>query len=226
MELGFQIEPLINRPDRSLIDAFQDAATAHISDNMSRLYAGGSGLRPYHATTRILGTAFTVKTRPGDNLLMHKALDMAEPGDVIVVDAGGDLTNAIAGEIMMRWAQKKGLAGFVIDGAIRDSGASCLQTFPVFARGITHRGPYKDGPGTINLPVTIGEMHVHPGDIIVGDEDGLIAIPKAEAEEMIRKLHAQQAKEEAIMRSIEEGTLDRSWVDQALTEKGCVLPRE
>lgn len=219
--MGFRIFPIRKRPDKHLVKQFENVSTPHISDNMNRLHAIGAGLRPFHKKGKLVGTAFTVKTRPGDNLMVHKAIDMAEAGDVIVVDAGGDLTNAIVGEIMMRLAKKKGLAGFVIDGAIRDTGAFSNDVFPVYARGVTHRGPYKDGPGEINVPVSVDGMLVHPGDIIVGDEDGLAVVPQEMAEEILRLVRKQQAREKAILQAIEEGTVDRNWVNEILRQKGC-----
>lgn len=219
--IGFRITPLNKRPAKEIIEQFNDVVTPHISDNLNRLHAVCSGLRPYHKEGKLVGTAITVKTRPGDNLMVHKAIDLAEPGDIIVVDAGGDLTNAIVGEIMMRLAQKKGLAGFVIDGSIRDTDAFKNNNFPVYARGITHRGPYKDGPGEINVQVSVGGMVVHPGDILVGDEDGLAVIPSALAEEVLELVKEQQKREEMILKSIQEETIDRSWIDDVLKQKGC-----
>lgn len=219
--IGFRVSTVINRPAKQIVEQFKNAVTPHISDNLNRLHSICSGLRPYHQGGKLVGTAVTVKTRPGDNLMVHKAIEMAEPGDVIVVDAGGDLTNAIVGEIMMRIAQKKGLAGFVIDGSIRDTEAFRNDTFPIFARGVTHRGPYKDGPGEINVTVSVGGMVVHPGDIIVGDDDGLVVVPVAHAEKLLALVNDQRQREEAILRSIQDGTIDRSWIDRALREKGC-----
>lgn len=118
--------------------------------------------------------------------MVHKAIDLAKPGDVIVVDAGGVLTNAVIGEIMVSLARKKGFAGFIIDGAIRDVGSISKEIFPVYTRGITNRGPYKDGPGEINVPAAIDGMVVHPEDIIVGDEDGLVVVPLKNAKQMGR----------------------------------------
>ncbi|TJY42276.1 RraA family protein [Cohnella pontilimi] len=222
--LGFRIKPLERRPSQSLLDRFAEAASPLISDNMNRLQGAAAGLRPIHGSGRLLGTAFTVKTRAGDNLLVHKAIDMAESGDVIVVDACGDMTQAILGEIMLRLAKKKGIAGFIVDGAIRDSRAFQELDFPCFARGVTHRGPYKEGPGEIGVPVVVGGMVVHPGDIIVGDHDGLVAVPLDHAEQIVGLAEEQLKREQAILASIEDGTVDRSWVDAALRQKGCVLP--
>jgi regulator of RNase E activity RraA len=221
--IGFRILPMKRKVERSLVEQYRNVVTPHISDNLNRVHAIGSSLRPYHKEGRLLGTALTVRTRPGDNLLVHKAIDMAEPGDVIVVDAGGDLTNSIAGEIMMQLAFKKGVTGFVIDGAIRDLGAFQRDNFPVYAKGVTHRGPYKDGPGEVNVPIVVDGMVVNPGDLIVGDEDGLAVVPYEFAEEILQKVKAQEVREKEILESIENGTVDRSWVDDTLSQKGCEL---
>jgi RraA family protein len=219
--IGFRVLPVLKRPSKVVVEQYKQVVTPHISDNVNRMHAICSGLRPYHKEGKLVGTAITVKTRPGDNLMVHKAIDIAEPGDVIVVDAGGDLTNAIVGEIMMRIAQKKGLAGFVIDGSIRDTEAFLNDTFPVYARGVTHRGPYKDGPGEINVPISVGGMVVHPGDMIVGDNDGLAVVEAEFAEALLVLIKEQQQREESILQSIENGTIDRSWVDEVLKQKGC-----
>ncbi|EAR68643.1 hypothetical protein B14911_03634 [Bacillus sp. NRRL B-14911] len=187
------------------------------------MHAIGAKLRPYHKKGKLIGTAVTVKTRPGDNLLVHKAIDLAEPGDVIVVDAGGDTTNAIVGEIMLRIAKRNGITGFIIDGAIRDTKAFAEGDFPVYAVGVTHRGPYKDGPGEINVPISIDGMCVNPGDLIIGDEDGIAVIPQENAEELLYKVKAQEVKESEIFESIENGTIDRSWIDETLQKRGCEL---
>jgi RraA family protein len=225
MPIGFRILPRSTRATEAQLASFKDVATAHLSDNMGRLAGGGAALRPMHKGGHLVGCALTVKVRAGDNLMVHKAIDIAEPGDVVVVDAGGDLTQAIIGELMMRRAQQRGLAGLVIHGAIRDLACIGADTYPVYACGVTHRGPYKDGPGEINVPVSIGGMVVHPGDIIVGDEDGLVAVPLADAQGLLAAAAKHRAKEDVTMREILAGTVDRSWVDRLLTERGCDMPR-
>jgi len=222
--IGLRILPSPKRPVGQLLERLAALPTPNISDNMQRHYGAAAGLRPYHRGGKLVGPAFTVKTRPGDNLLVHKAIDIAAPGDVIVVDAGGELAQAIIGEIMSSHAAKRGVAGFVIDGAIRDAEAIAGARFPVYARGVTHRGPYKDGPGEINVPVSIGGMVVNPGDIIVGDADGVLAVPQDAAEEVIAAATAQNRKEEATLAAIAAGTIDRSWVDEALRNKGYAVP--
>ncbi|MFC0272635.1 RraA family protein [Metabacillus herbersteinensis] len=218
---GFRILPINRKVDKKIIEEYRNVVTPHISDNLNRMHAIGSKLRPYHKEGKLIGTAITVKTRPGDNLVVHKAIDIAQPGDVIVVDAGGDTTNAIVGEIMLRIARRNGIVGFVIDGAIRDTKAFMEGDFPVYAVGVTHRGPYKDGPGEINVPISIDGMCVNPGDLLIGDEDGLAVIPGEDAEELLIKIKAQEVKELEILESIENGTIDRSWVDETLKQRGC-----
>jgi len=208
------------RPDARLIGEFAKMVTPHLSDSMERLYGGAAQLRPMYKGATLAGPAFTVKTAPGDNLLVHKALDMAKPGDVIVVDAGGYADQAIIGELMATRARQRGVAGLVIWGAIRDSAELGAGSYPVFACAVTHRGPYKDGPGEINVPVSLGGMAVSPGDIIVGDSDGLVAVPQALADQVLASAKSILAKETAAMKQMQEGSVDRSWVDQALKAEG------
>jgi RraA family protein len=219
-KVGFRILPVARRPDKKLLAELARMVTPHLSDSMERLYAGGAMLRPMHNGTKLCGPAFTVRTSPGDNLLVHKAIDIAEPGDVIVVDAGGVNDNAIIGELMSARAEQRGVGGMVIWGAIRDSAELRQGSFPVYASGVTHRGPYKNGPGEINVAISIGGMTVNPGDIVVGDADGLVAIPQDQAEGILASAKAILAKEEKSMKEIKAGTVDRGWVDKALKEKG------
>ncbi len=159
------------------------------------------------------GTAVTVRTRGGDNLTILRAFEYCRPGDVMVVDCGADVTNAVVGGILTYYAATIQLSGMVIDGAIRDVAEIRERDFPVYARGVNHRGPYKDGPGEINVPVSIGGMVVNPGDIIVGDEDGLLAFAPSEAAFVIEKALAQGRKEAETMLAMKEGRWDRSFID-------------
>lgn len=223
MSASMRIQDIASRPDPKLVEELGRMVTPHLSDSMERLYAGGSELRPMHKSGRLAGPAFTVRTAPGDNLLVHKALDMARAGDVIVVDAGGLTGNAIIGELMATHARHRGIAGVVIWGAIRDSAEIAAADFPVYAAGVTHRGPYRNGPGELNVPVVIGQMPVRPGDIVVGDADGLVAVPQEDAARVLAAAKAILAKETAAMKSFLAGTADRSWVDRTLREKGYRL---
>ena len=223
MSASMRILDIPKRPDPRLVAELAKMVTPHLSDSMERLYAGGPQLRPMHKGGKLAGPAYTVKTTPGDNLLVHKALDAAQKGDVIVVDAGGVCENAIIGELMMSRARQRGVAGIVIWGAIRDSAEIAAGTYPVYAAGVTHRGPYKNGPGEINVPINMAGMAVNPGDIIVGDADGLVAVPLEMAERILASAKSILEKETKAMKEIEGGTVDRSWVDKSLKEKGYKL---
>jgi RraA family protein len=221
MTAGFRILSMSQRPAPALVAALGEMVAAHLSDNMSRLQGAAAAIRRMHRGGRLAGVALTVRVPAGDNLMVHKAIDIAQAGDVIVVDAGGALEQAIIGDIMSSLAAKRGVAGFVIDGAIRDADEIASRDFPVYARGATHRGPYKNGPGEINVPVSIGGMVVRAGDIIVGDGDGVVAVPQADAQAVLAAAREQKKKEDASLAAIAAGTLDRKWVDEALRAKGC-----
>jgi regulator of RNase E activity RraA len=220
MAIGFAIHKAKRKISANLVEQFRSLPVANVSDVMSRI-AGTNRLRPMHAGGWLGGPALTVKTRPGDNLMVHKAIDIAQPGDVIVVDAGGVLINAIIGEIMSTLAEKKGVAGFVIDGSIRDAGAIRAGSFPVFAAGVAHRGPYKDGPGEINCPISIDGMLVEPGDLVIADDDGVLCVPYEDAADICKLTQAKKASEEKAIQQIHAGTPDRRWVDETLQRLGC-----
>lgn len=203
-----------------LLQQFASIGSAQISDCMNRLY-GVVGLKPMHATSgsRLVGVALTVKTRPGDNLLVHKAILMGQPGDIVVMDGGGETTNALVGELMAMDAQQRGIAGFVVDGAVRDADFFAQNNFPCFARAISHRGPYKDGPGEVNVPVSIGGQVVCAGDVIVGDADGLVVIPASYAAEVLAAALKKEAAEVVIKQKIAAGNYVKAWVDSTIAEK-------
>ncbi|WP_207472010.1 RraA family protein [Paracoccus fontiphilus] len=224
MTIGFRILNRQRAVPADLVARFAALPVANVSDSMSRMTAGGPRLTRMHRDGVLAGVALTVKSRPGDNLMLHKAIDMAVPGDVIVVDAGGDLTNSLMGELMLAHAIRRGVAGFVLNGAIRDADQFVAMNLPVFAAGVTHRGPYKDGPGEINVPIAIDGMVVHPGDLVLGDGDGVLAVPFEAAEEVYARTAAKQDAEARQMAAIEAGTNDRSWVDAALKRLGCAMP--
>ena len=207
-------------PDR-LVQAFKGLPVANVSDCMTRMTAAGPRLRPMHKSGYLAGPALTVKCRPGDNLMIHKALTMAQPGDVIVVDAGGDLTTSLFGELMTATALKRGVAGIVLNGAVRDAEEIGQGTFPLYAAGVTHRGPYKDGPGEINVPIAIDGMVIHPGDLMLGDADGLLCVPMESAEEVLAATRKKMEAEKKTLEEIAKGTLDTSWIDATLKRIGC-----
>ncbi len=218
---GLQILKRTRAVSAQTVQAYRGLPVANISDCMARMTAAGPRLRPMHQAGYLAGPALTVKTRPGDNLMIHKALSMAQPGDVIVVDAGGDLSNSLFGEIMVATALKIGVAGVVLNGAVRDCEEIGRGTFPLYAAGVTHRGPYKDGPGEINVPIAIDGMVVQPGDLVVGDADGLLCVPYDEVDAVLAATHKKMALEKAMLADIAAGTLDTSWIDATLRRIGC-----
>ncbi|NYT36390.1 RraA family protein [Allopusillimonas soli] len=199
----------------SLVNLFIDIPTSIISDSMRRI-AGSSALKPFHGSQTLLGTAYTVRVRAGDNLYIHDALRKAQSGDVLVIDGGGDTDRALVGEIMMSVARMRGLAGLVVDGAIRDSDAFRQANYPCYARAVTHRGPFKNGPGELNLPVSIDGCVVTPGDIIAGDSDGVVFIPSDMAETVAAASRNKMRTEEAVLAGIAKGQYDDTWIDDAL----------
>lgn len=221
MAIGFKIHPRTRTVDPATVEKFKAIAVANISDSMNRMSHGGARIRPLHAGGVLSGVALTVRVRPGDNLMIHAALNRAKPGDVLVVDGDGDLTNALMGELMLSHAQQLGLAGVVLSGAVRDYGWIRQNTFPVFAAGITHRGPYKNGPGEVNATIALDGMVIEPGDLIVGDDDGVVCVPFEQTEVIFAAADKKQQGEAKTMAAIQAGTVDRSWVERALAEAGC-----
>jgi len=214
---GSRINPAPRVAPESVVNALRNVVTPHLSDNMGRL-VGAVGLTRFNKTGKLVGTAFTVKTRPGDNLILYKALMMMQPGHVLVVDGGGEQHNALVGELIRLHAEQNGCVGFVIDGAIRDVGA--FESYPCYARSISHRGPYKDGPGELNVPVSIGGQVVNPGDLVVGDEDGLVFFPQECAEELLGLAGKHAQKEQDIQGEIATGRREQQWIEKFLHAKG------
>jgi regulator of RNase E activity RraA len=206
--------PSAAQADPQVLAALRTIPVSALSDSMHRNIGTGD-LRPYHRPVKLTmaGTAVTARSRGGDNLTYLRALEFCRPGDVLLIDAGGDMNNAVVGGILSSYAASIGAAGVVIDGAIRDVAEIREREFPVYARGVTHRGPYKDGPGEINVPVSVGGMVVNPGDIVVGDQDGLLAIPQEGIEALIDKARGVLQAEAETIRAMREGRWDRSFID-------------
>jgi regulator of RNase E activity RraA len=220
---GFRIRSTVERPDPELIAGFGEFDAPTISDRMNRLYTMAPGIRNLtDERLRILGPACTVKVYPGDNLMVHKALDIAQPGDVVVVDTSASTMTAVLGDFVSTKARHRGLAGFVVDGLVRDLPAiRALGNFPVFARGVTPTGPMHRGPGEINYPVSAGGIVVEPGDIIVGDLSGVV-VPQEIAGEILDRLRASKAKESDYVAAVAKGDFSNDWVDALLDESGLI----
>ena len=223
--VGFRVYTKVCRPGKELVEQFKDLPVSNIGDEMNRICCVDARIRPVNnPPLPLLGTAFTVKARVGDNLMLHTAIDMAQPGDVVVVDGQGDLVNSLIGENMMLWAERRGLAGMIIDGAVRDVHTLSQMKFPVFAAGVQPNGPYKSGPGEINAPVCCGGITVNPGDIIVGDPDGVVVIRPKDAPVLLQKAKAKLQQELATREAIAKGTWDRSkYTLDALKKMGCEI---
>jgi RraA family protein len=221
MTIGFRIAPVTQRVAPDLCARALKIPAANIGDVMNRIQTMRGGMRPYGGKRVIAGPAFTVKARSGDNLLLHRACDMAAPGDIIVGDGAGDLSIALMGELMIGHALKRGVQGIVLDGAVRDVEALAAMDIGVWACGATPSGPYKDGPGEIGHPIACGGQVVMPGDLVVADADGVVVVPRAHAAEVIAAAEAHNAREQAAQAAIDAGTYDRAWVLEALRAKGC-----
>ena len=204
-----RLHPPGPRPDDGLLERCRALPTSILSDCMARS-GGVNGVHPVPGGgwPRVAGPALTVRTRPGDNLVVHRALDLAGPGDVLVVDGGGALDRALLGEIIARYAAARGLAALVVDGAVRDVEGLAAGAVPVFARGVNHLGPYKDGPGEIGGPVHAGGTVVRAGDVVVGDADGVVVVPLDRAEAVLASLDAVRAAEAKAVAAVEGGATE------------------
>lgn len=190
----------IRRPGTETLSLLADLETTIIGDSQERLYCVDAAIAPVGASTRLVGPAFTVYTPAGDNLAIHRALELVEPGDVLVVNGGGYQDRALIGGIIVEKALKMGLAGIVIDGTVRDLGDLRQSSLPVFARGASPAGPYKNGPGEINHPIACGGVACLPGDVVVGDEDGVVVVPQDRVPDVAAKGLLAMEKEAEILR--------------------------
>ena len=209
---GRRIYTKINRPDRELVEKFRGIPSSNIGDMMNRMYNMYGDLRCYtKGNISMVGTAITVHVPEGDNAMLHRAMDLAEPGDVIVLNGGGCISRALCGEIMFNYAHSKGIAGFVLDGSIRDADALQELPFPVYAKSVTPQGPWKCGCGEINVPIACCGQVVFPGDIIVGDPDGVVVIRPEFAEEALEAVAGKYAGELKTLATYAAGQIpDRS----------------
>lgn len=222
---GFRIRRTIARPPESIVERFRAIDIALVSDLMNRLYTLRSGLRAIVPPPGglLAGPACTVKVYPGDNLMIHAALDIAQPGDVVIVDTAGATTNAVLGDMVTNKARARGLAGFVIDGLVRDVEGMTEAGVPVFARGVTPRGPLHRGPGELNYPICCGGVTVSPGDIVLAGADGVVVVPLDAAEELIERAELKMAKEEEYVAAVRRGEFSNQWVTDLLDQNGCIV---
>lgn len=216
--IGNRVLP-VQRPASTLVDEFRGLPSSNIGDVMNRLYCM-HGLHPMNDNA-LCGCAFTVKVPQGDNLMIHYALDLAQPGDIICVDGEGDLEHALAGEMMLNHAVKRGIGGWVIDGSLRDVDALRKAAIPIYCRNITPQGPYKNGPGEVNVPISCGGQVVFPGDILVGDSDGIVVIRPEQADAIAALARDKFESEQSRIRG--EVTASRAWVRDAIARCGTEI---
>lgn len=202
---------------------YQAAILADVAGRRGALHGRIAALRP---AMKFAGTALTVEVRPGDNLMIHAAMSLAQPGDVLVIDGKGDQTAALMGTIMMTACQKLGIAGVVVDGAVRDSLEIEEMQFPVFSVGTNPNGPTKVAPGRIGHPVTVGGVTVHPGDFVIGDADGVVVVEREKIEALL-PLAAKKVRDEAErIAAIRQGDTAAKWLDGALRTAGVLKEGE
>ena len=221
---GFRVKLDFQRLDSNLMAEFRRFPTPDISDLLNRLYAVDPTIRCLTgAFHQLVGPACTVKVFPGDNLMVHKSLDVARPGDVVVVDAGRSYMNAVLGDLISTKAKHLGIAGFVVDGLVRDLPEIMELDFPVFARGSTPVGPLHRGPGEVNFSICCGGVVVNPGDVIVADAAGVVVIPKEIAADLLDRLKRHEHANAAYLSAVKRGDFSNAWVDRLLSEHDCLM---
>lgn len=223
MPVGKRIYLRRDLPDSEIMEKFKEIPASNVADVMERSSAMSSRIKLVSSpkAQMTVGVALTVKARAGDNLLLHKALNMAREGDFIVVSNEADGNRALMGEVMMAYLRYTArVAGIVLDGPIRDIDEIGGWDFAVYATGTTPGGPYKEGPGEINVPISCGEVVVYPGDIILGDPDGVVVIPRKDAAKVLEDAKKFQEADEAKLAAAKNGTADRKWVDDIIGKKG------
>jgi RraA family protein len=216
------IRRTIERVPAALVAKAKHFQASILADVGGRRGTLGGRIQPLSKSMKVAGPAFTVEVRPGDNLMIHAALALAQPGDVIVVDGKGDLSCALTGALMAAHAQKAGIAGFVIDGAVRDTDECARGSFPIFAAGANPNGPLKGAAGRINWPVSLAGTTVNPGDLIVGDADGVVVVPREQAAAIVGGAQAKVDAEAERMKAIARGDVAQAWVEDSLRSFGVL----
>jgi regulator of RNase E activity RraA len=209
------------RPEAELVRKFCDFASANLADAMGRFHFMDPGVRS-RTGVPLCGVAVTVMARPGDNLMVHKAMEIAQPGDILVVSTNGNTTNAVFGELMGHSAVASRLGGLVVDGAVRDVEELIALRFPVFSRSVSAGGCDKDGPGEINVPIACGNTVVTPGDIVVGDSQGVVVIPQQDAADVLQLVIALKDREVKRIEEIASGQIFKREIDDTLKSKGVI----
>jgi RraA family protein len=220
---GFRIRRDIDRVPDDVVERFRAIDVALVSDLMNRLYTLNSGLHPIVPPSggMLIGTACTVKVFPGDNLMVHASLDVARPGDVVMVDTAGSTINAVLGDMVTNKAKARGIRGFIVDGLVRDVAGMLEAGVPVWARGVTPRGPLHRGPGELNFPISCGGVSVSPGDLVMANADGVVVVPRENAKELLQRAETKKLKERDYVAAVKRGEFSNKWVHDMLEGQGC-----
>jgi RraA family protein len=223
---GFRVRRVIERVPPEVVDRFRSVEPALVSDLMNRLYTMTPGCVPIVPpdTGLLVGPVCAVKVFPGDNLMVHAALDVAQPGDVVVVDTAGSMINAVLGDMVANKARARGIAGFVVDGLVRDVAGMLEARVPVFARGATPRGPLHRGPGELNYPIACGGVSVSPGDLVMADADGVIFVPRDCALDVLERAEKRRDNDADYAAAVKRGEFSNEWVRGVLEDNGCEFP--
>jgi regulator of RNase E activity RraA len=220
--IGFRFREEIERADRAIIEELKQYPTPNIADAMGRFRVMDPGMRPVSAGDFVAGPAVTVMCAPGDNLMFHKALQLAKSGDVIVGNYFGASNTAGFGGLMVRTAKKIGIVGLIIDGAVRDAEDFKELKMPAFSRTVVASGCFKDGPGEVNFPISCGGVVVMPGDIVIASADGIVVVPKADAQYVLQQTKSIFEREAKRIKEIEKGVLFKTQIDDVLRAKKII----
>jgi len=216
----------IERVAAEWVERARQFPAAILADVAGRRGGLSGRIKALNPSMQVAGPAFTVEVRPGDNLMIHAALMLARPGDVIVVDGKGDLSCALTGGLMAAHARAAGIAGFVIDGAVRDVAECAVADFPIFAAGFNPNGPTKAVAGRINCPISAGAVSIAPGDLVVGDADGVTVIPRLQVASVLAQAQAKVDAESARMVEIAQGQLLPDFLNGCLRNAGLISAQQ
>ncbi|NOX40219.1 MAG: RraA family protein [Alphaproteobacteria bacterium] len=220
---GFMVRKSFDRPPKEILKRFRHFESTDVSDMLNRMYTMGGKIHNLVNGKSLLGPVCTVKVYPGDNLMVHKALDIAQPGDVVVIDTSGSDTAAVLGDLISNKAIHRGIAGFIIDGLIRDLPGVIECGLPVYARGVTPFGPLHRGPGEINYPISCGGIVVQPGDIVTADKSGVTVVPLKYSAEILERLEKNRDRMAEYIAGVKRGVFSNAWVDAQLKMDGCLI---
>lgn len=219
-DTALTIKRNFKRTASNLVKKFVGLPTGNVCDAQGRTGAVDYRIKPVGKMSQFCGTALTVDTGPRDNLASWAALEIAKPGDVMVITTGDYTGGSVAGDIYVGMAKNAGVAAIVTDGAVRDLPGIDEVGLPVFARGISPNSPWKNGPGRLGLPIVIGGVAVNAGDIVVGDQDGVVIVAREKAADVVRAVQAVLAKEKQMEAAVNAGITVPAWLKEVYETKG------